>query len=200
MTKVADLKINVEVIGTEVASSLLDTIGALHTRNKGLQKGHATLTQQTQDLRKELVDAADRNIKLREENGALKHYVQEMEHHLEGCHEAISRLTGVTQNHVKRRMATEDGKERMRKHFQHQNCRCAEAPLSDRAVDAIIADVMKPEPTAADQRLADDIYSLRRRIACDLHEWSRAAEPVLSRLAAAEHAIKLHNELRRRGK
>lgn len=31
--------------GTAPADALLDTIGALHTRNKALQKGHATLTR-----------------------------------------------------------------------------------------------------------------------------------------------------------
>lgn len=146
---------------TETSDHLLDTIGTLHTRNKGLQKGHATLTRRVQELEAELALAKQQ----------------------------VLAASGTSFTVAGGQVFIEEAL------IAHPNRR-----LSDRAVDAIIADVMKPEPTAADSQLADDIYSLRRRIACDIHEWSQAAEPVLSRLATREHSIKFQNELRRRGK
>lgn len=172
MAELALLRINGDQ--TQNSDHLLDTIGALHTRNKGLQKGHATLTRQVQELETEL---ALTKQQLLSASGT-----------------AFAVAGGEVW--INNRLLTE-------KSF-------SKTPWSDRAVDAIIADVLKddskhleklkPKPTAADHQLADDIYSLRRRIACDLHDWSKEAEPVLSRLAAAEHAIKLHNQMRRSGK
>lgn len=217
MSKVSDLKINVEFLGTEVANNLLDTIGALHTRNKGLQKGHATLTRRVQELEKELAAEKARGITVIDQWG-LRVIGRDGE-----CRLRMGVLDTPEQSYdpldgVKACQGSRADFEALFK--APMEMAVAKGTLIDRAVDAIIADVMKPivkkaadkvmqealdakhitERTAADHQLADDIYSLRRRIACDLHDWSQAAEPVLSRLAAAEHAIKLQNELRRTGR
>lgn len=114
-----------EVVLTESnVDHLLNTVGALHTRNKGLQKGHATLTRRVQEL-----------------EGILA----EKEH-------------------------------------------MASASLSDRAIDAIIADVMKPELqiTAADVRLQDDIEKIRTRHVREREEWTQIVKDLDSRLNALE--------------
>lgn len=98
-------------------------------------------------LRKELVAAADRNIALREDNATLTRRVQE----LEAQNEELKQRAGY---------CVDEGCDHS--HILHQ---CfSGSQLSDRAVDAIIADVLKPEPTAADQKLQADIDALHVRL------------------------------------
>lgn len=114
---------------------LLDTIGALHTRNKGLQKGHATLTRRVQELEAEL---------------AL-------------TKQQVLAASGTSFTVAGGQVFIEEAL------IAHPNRR-----LSDRAVDAIIADVMKadgkwmvklaPEPTAADLKLQADLKAVTESV------------------------------------
>lgn len=113
------------VINQNSADHLLETIGALHTRNKSLQKGHATLTRRVQELETEL-----ENVR--------------------------SQLISQPQLTVRGMPFTDTPKT----DGNHIQCGYLENSLSGRAIDAIIADVMKREPTAADVKLQADMRAV----------------------------------------
>lgn len=126
-TQIASRALNedVEILVEEVnqnADHLLDTIGALHTRNKGLQKGHATLTRRVQELEAEL---------------AL-------------TKQQVLAASGTSFTVAGGQVFIEEAL------IAHPNRR-----LSDRAVDAIIADVMKPIVKKASDRCLQDVVNAR---------------------------------------
>ncbi len=113
--------------GTADPDHLLDTIGALHTRNKGLQKGHATLTRRVQELEAELALTKQQLLSASDTSFTVA-----------GSQVFINK--GMIKAPEEAALAT--------------------GALSDRAIDAIIADVMKREPTAADIKLQADMRAV----------------------------------------
>lgn len=153
-----------EVIVTESSPNhLLDTIGALHTRNKGLQKGHATLTRRVQELEAELAAEKERGVSVMTEQG-MGVYNKDGK-----CRLWMGVLDTKTHPFLDQNIVKKAADKVLSDLISQPNHR-----FSDRAIDAIIADVLKddskhleklkPNTTAADHQLQHDINVLTARV------------------------------------